>query len=183
MTETLDVEVAAVATPKEAMTDADIVVAATNAVNPVFDGKWLKAGTHVVSIVGADRFVSQIHGARRREIDEATLKRADVVVVNLLDQIRIDQQGELYRLLEQGALSWDRLVELSQVVVGHEHGRTAAEQVTLFDNNTGTGIQFAVAGGHIVERAKAEGRGREIPTDWFLTDTSAHARKGFYSSV
>ena len=69
------------------------------------------------------------------------------------------------------------------MVAGREPGRTAAEQITLFHNNTGTGIQFAVAGGHIVERAKAEGKGREIPTEWFSTDTSAYARKGFYSSV
>ena len=183
MTEALDVEICAVASAEEAIAGADIVVAATNAVNPVFDGRWLKPGMHVVSIVGADKFAPQIHGVPRREIDDVTLKRADIIVVNLLDQIRIDQQGDLYRLLEQGELSWDQIIELPQVVGGSRSGRTSAEQTTLFDNNTGTGLQFAAAGAHILERAKAEGRGREIPTDWFLTDTSASARKGFYSSV
>ena len=73
--------------------------------------------------------------------------------------------------------------ELPQLITGKIRGRISGEQITLFDNNTGTGIQFAAAGAHILERAKALGRGREIPTDWFTTDTSAHARKGFYSSA
>jgi ornithine cyclodeaminase/alanine dehydrogenase-like protein (mu-crystallin family) len=45
MTEALDVEVTPVANPQEAMADADIVIAATNSVNPVFvsikhSGNW-----------------------------------------------------------------------------------------------------------------------------------------------
>ncbi len=183
MSERLNVEICPVSSPHEAMADADIVVAATNAVKPVFDGAWLKPGMHVVSIVGADRFAPQIHGVPRREIDEVTLNRADVIVVHLLDQIRIDQQGDLYRLLQEGVIPWEEILELSQVIAGLVRGRTGEEQITLFDNNTGTGIQFAAAGAHILERARAEGKGREIPTDWFTTDTSAYARKGFYSSV
>jgi len=183
MTEALDVEIVPVASPGEAMAGADIVIAATNSVNPVFDGSALKPGTHVVSIVGADKFASQMHGVPRREIDETTLKRADVIVVHLLDQIKIDQQGDIYRLLEQGSLSWNQVVELPQVITGEVPGRQSADQITFFHNNTGTGIQFAAAGAHILERAKALGRGREIPTEWFTTDTSASARKGFYSSA
>jgi ornithine cyclodeaminase/alanine dehydrogenase-like protein (mu-crystallin family) len=182
MTEVLDVEIAPASTPAETMAGADIVIAATNAVNPVFDGTTLKPGTHIVSIVGSDKFASEMHGVPRREIDETTLKRADVIVVHLLDQIRIDQQGDIYRLLETGSLSWDRLSELPQVISGEVPGRQSAEQITFFYNNTGTGIQFAAAGKHIFDRAKALGRGREIPTDWFTTDTSSYARKGFYSS-
>ena len=183
MTEALDVEILPVANPAEAIADADIVVAATNSVNPVFEGMALQPGTHVVSIVGADKFASEMHGVPRREIDETTLKRAHVLVVHLLDQIRIDQQGDIYRLLEEGSLSWKQITELPQVITGVVPGRKSADEITFFHNNTGTGIQFAAAGAHILERAKALGRGRELPSDWFTTDTSAYARKGFYSSA
>ena len=182
MTEALDLEIVPVANPAETTVDADIVIAATNAVNPVFEGTTLKPGMHVVSIVGSDKFAPEMHGVPRREIDETTLKKADVIVVHLLDQIRIDQQGDIYRLLEAGSLSWNQINELPQVITGVVPGRKSAEQITFFYNNTGTGIQFAAAGWHILERAKALGRGREIPTDWFTTDTSANAHKGFYSS-
>ena len=71
----LDIE--AVARPEEAVRRMDIVLTATNSSVPVFDGKWLEAGTHVTSIVGSNVGLVKggFAGAKRREIDDETLER------------------------------------------------------------------------------------------------------------
>ena len=41
---------------------------------------------------------------------------------------------------------------------------------TLYHNLGNQGLQFSSVGGIVYELAKAAGKGREIPTDWFLQD-------------
>jgi hypothetical protein len=36
------------------------------------------------------------------------------------------------------------------------------------ENNVGLGIQFAAVGARVLARCRAKGRGREIPSEWFL---------------
>ena len=52
MNEVLDASVAAVASSDAAIEDADIVITATNASDPVFDGDHLEDGTHVTAKIG-----------------------------------------------------------------------------------------------------------------------------------
>ncbi|SFR31867.1 ornithine cyclodeaminase family protein [Halogeometricum limi] len=63
-----DVDVAAVDSPDEVVSDANVVVTATTSTEPVFDGARLTPGTLVVA-VGA--FTSEM-----RELDEETVRRA-----------------------------------------------------------------------------------------------------------
>jgi len=53
-------------------------------------------------------------------------------------------------------------------LAGHVPGRESEREITCFVNNIGLGIQFAAIGAAVVEKAKAKGLGREIPTEWFL---------------
>ena len=46
-------------------------------------------------------------------------------------------------------------------------GRTSRDQVTCFLNPLGIGYQFAAVGAVIYRRAREQGRGTELPTDWF----------------
>ena len=57
---------------REAIEGADVVALATNAHEPVLDGTWLEPGQHVGSVQGG-------------ELDERTLRRADLVVVRASD--------------------------------------------------------------------------------------------------
>ena len=45
-----------------------------------------------------------------------------------------------------------------------------AGEITCFLNNLGMGYQFAAAGAVLYRKARAEGRGHELPTDWFTQD-------------
>ncbi len=182
MSRKLEVEVVPVGSADEALEGADIVICATNTMAPVFDGERLQAGCHVTSIVGGDRHDLRIRGRLRQEIDDKTLERSDVVIVNSREQARIDEQADVSALLKSGKRKWEEIHELGEMLNGVGSGRTAADQITLHLNNTGMGIQFAAAGRAVYERARNEGAGRELPDDWFSTDLRAWAEKGFYPS-
>jgi ornithine cyclodeaminase/alanine dehydrogenase-like protein (mu-crystallin family) len=162
MTRTVGVPVRAVDGPREVVEGADCVVATTNASRPVFDGAWLAPGTFVASIVGGD------HVRPRWELDDTTIRRADRIVVNSREHLRAARQRDLLDPLEAGALRWEMIGELAEVIAGKVPGRTRPEEITLFKNNVGLGIQFAAVGARVLELCRAKGRGREIPSEWFL---------------
>jgi ornithine cyclodeaminase/alanine dehydrogenase-like protein (mu-crystallin family) len=56
---------------------------------------------------------------------------------------------------------------LAELVAGRVKARTQPEDVTCFLNNLGLGYQFAAAGSVIYRRAKEQGVGHDLPTDWF----------------
>lgn len=149
--------------PEEAVRGSHVVVTATNAGDPVFDGHWLESGTHLVAMIGAHRF------DQRREIDDEAVRRSDIVVVNLKEQVKIDQQPELMSPLRKGFITWGRIHELSDLVIGRIPGRTTASQITQHNNNVGMGIQFAAVGDLILRKARAKRVGTELPQDLFMT--------------
>lgn len=159
----------AVGDPREAVEGCDIVVTATSSRTPVFDGTWLGPGTHVTTIVGGDP------SSPGSEIDSETVARADLVVVNSREQATLDQQPKLLGPAKEGLLAWDRVTELSLLVAGGASGRPSRDAITLHDNNTGLGVQFAAVGALVVRHAHAGGVGTPMDGDWFVTK-GAYAR-------
>ena len=85
--------------------------------------------------------------------------------------VEFDDQPQIMSPVRKGTLPWERVYELGDVLLGRAPTRTSAEQVTLFDNNVGMGLQFAACGAKLLELARERGVGREIPTDLFLEST------------
>jgi alanine dehydrogenase len=56
------------------------------------------------------------------------------------------------------------------VRAGRVAGRANDKQVTYFINAGTQGLQFAACAGKVVELAKKNNAGREVPTEWFLQD-------------
>jgi ornithine cyclodeaminase/alanine dehydrogenase-like protein (mu-crystallin family) len=162
----LNCEVEAVATPRAAVEGSDCVQAATAAWDPVFDGAWVEDGTYVASIGGSDG------SNKRREIDDETIRRADVYVVHSKDVARNDRSPDIWDAAMNGVVDWDAIHEIQDVLAGTAPGRSGDDQITLFNNNTGAGTQFAALGSAVLGRARAMGLGREVPTEWFLEDVS-----------
>ena len=156
--------VQAAVTPRETVQGSDFIQAATAAWDPVFDGHWIEKGMYVASIGGADA------STKRREIDDETIRRADLYVVHSKEVGRLDQSPDIWEAAENGIKSWDEIHELQDLLVGKVPGRTRADEITVFNNNTGAGTQFAAVGAAVVKRARAMGLGRELPTEWFLQD-------------
>ena len=152
MNERLDASVAAVASSAAAVEEADVVITATTASEPVFDGDLLAPGTHVTAM-------GQYH-PEKRELDATTIQRA-TYVPDLRERVPQDA-GSFLAAVEEGAVSKDHVhAELGEVVAGNAPGRESDEDVTVFDSG-GTGIETVAAAHMLYEKAKAEGLGSEI---------------------
>lgn len=158
----LGITVTAVDTVRAAVEDADIVIAATNASEPVLDGRWLAAGAHVVSIVSGDK------GSSRRELDDETMRRAALVVAHSKAGAIEHRNGDLAGPVAAGILSWEKIVDLPDLVAGTAPRRGGRNDITVFKNNGGTGLQFAAVAPAIYERARSADIGRKLPLAWFL---------------
>ena len=147
-----DAAVAAVASSAAAVEGADIVVTATTASEPVFDGDLLADGAHVTAM-------GQYH-PERRELDHRTVERA-VYVPDLRDRVTRDA-GSFIHALDAGVVDEDHVhAELGEVLVGDAPGRQSREDVTVFDSG-GTGIETVAAAAMLFERAREADRGTAI---------------------
>jgi ornithine cyclodeaminase len=142
------------ATVADAVAGADVVTAITRSAEPILGGDLLEPGMHV-NAVGA------IVPARR-ELDALAVGRADVVVVDSVDQAR-DDAGELRAAAEVGLLDWATVRGLD-AVVDDTPGRARFEtDITLF-KALGVGLSDVALGGEVLRRAVAAGAGQLLPT-------------------
>ena len=153
MQERLGVDVQAAESAEACVGGSQIVVTITNAREPVFDGQALDPGTHV-NAAGANSWM-------RREIDETTIQRSELVVVDNLEQAKIEC-GELIWAAERGAFNWRGAVELHEVVSGKVAGRPSPQAITLFESQ-GIGIEDVAGYAYILQKARAQGVGVELP--------------------
>jgi ornithine cyclodeaminase len=153
-----------VSNPEEAVRGVDIILTATNASVPVFDGRLLEPGQHVTTIVGSN--VGLVKGgftaAKRREIDDATLARADVHGIVSIQQAVQDEQADIYDPVQRGVIRWEQLVEIGAILAGKHEGRSKAEQITFYKNNAGQGVADVALGALVLEQVKAKGGGRTL---------------------
>ncbi len=148
----LDASVAAVASSAAALDGADVVVTATTASEPVFDGDLLDPGTHVTAM-------GQYH-PEKRELDTTTIERA-VYVPDLRERATTDAGSFLHAVAEGVVDEGHVHAELGEVVAGRAEGRTSDQDVTVFDSG-GTGIE-TVAGAYLCyERALERDLGEPV---------------------
>ena len=167
MTELVDMEVTAVGSAREAIQGVDILLSVTNSNVPTFDGNWLEPGTHLCSIVSSNigllrgGFVTQ----KRREVDDTTLRRADIIVCNSKDQERLDEPGVLWDPIQQGVITWEKVWDLGELLSGKVPGRTSDQQISFFKNNAFWGVGDQVIGALLYRRALETGTGTRLPID------------------
>jgi ornithine cyclodeaminase/alanine dehydrogenase-like protein (mu-crystallin family) len=126
-----------------AVRDAPIVVTATSSKDPVIEAQWIKPGT-LINAMGSNV-------ANRREIPAELMRTAGRVVVDDLEQARIEA-GDIIL-----ADSWANVVELKDVQRGHDPSR-----VTIFES-LGIAVEDAAAAGYVYEKALAKKIGRPFP--------------------
>jgi ornithine cyclodeaminase/alanine dehydrogenase-like protein (mu-crystallin family) len=160
MDETLGCRVVPVDGPRDAVAGSDIVVVATNSNEPVFDGRWLEPGTFVSSIVNSDKVL------RRRDLDDESFRRAATIVVSTRAQIKNDEPIWLTEGLARGAIGWDRIWEIGELVCAKSPRRRDDEEITILKNN-GLSVQFAGVGAAVMKRAREHSLGRELPAFMF----------------
>ncbi|WP_277552918.1 ornithine cyclodeaminase family protein [Halobaculum limi] len=152
MNKELDASVAAVASAAAAVEDADIVITATNASDPVFDGDDLEPGAHVTAMGQYD--------PRKRELDHRTIERS-TYVPDLRARATRDA-GSFLSALEAGVVDESHIhAELGEVVAGVEPGREDDDEITVFDSG-GTGIETVAAAYLLYEKALDRDLGQYI---------------------
>lgn len=137
---------------EEAVREADVVVTMTTAHDPVLRGAWLKPGAHV-NAAGAN-------WGTRREVDDETVERSEVVAVDDLDQAKIEA-GDLILPAAIGRFEWSRAVELGRIVAGEVPGRPSADVITLF-KSVGIGLEDVAVAGQVYALARERGLGYEL---------------------
>lgn len=163
LSDVIGIRSVAVDHPRDAVAGCDIVTTATSSNEAVFDGEWLEPGTHVNTMIGSDSFLA------RRETDDATVLRSDLIVVNSRESVRLDKQPELYPLLRKAVLDWSDIYEVGELLIKKNvFGRSTRKQITYHNNNVGMGIQFAALGRLLYERARERKVGTEIEADLFM---------------
>ena len=155
MSESLGVEITPVASAEESVKDTDIVIAITNVrtLDPVLFGDWLEPGMHI-NAAGANSI-------NRRELDEKAVTMSSVIVADAVDQAKLEC-ADLAVPIDAGLMTWDRVLELGQVVTGQAAGRNSPDEITLFESQ-GIGLEDVAAAAHIYERAQAAGVGVPLP--------------------
>jgi ornithine cyclodeaminase/alanine dehydrogenase-like protein (mu-crystallin family) len=153
MEKTLKCPVNPVESPEGVLKGADIIVTITSSKEPVFDGRLVEKGQHL-NVAGSNM-------VQKREVDDEAVRRADRIVVDQIEDAQIES-GDLVGPVQRGITAWDRMHELGAVVCGKIPGRARPDEVTLFKSN-GLAIEDVAAACKVLERAKAQGVGTQVP--------------------
>lgn len=154
MSRELDLPVLPVTCAQEALADADIVITATSAKTPIFDGNWLMAGTHITSIANGDKTRT------RQELDDVTMQRADPIFLTSKETVCVNE-SDVFRAVRDKVISWDRVHEISSLLLGQTAGRMDEQQITLFKLQ-GTGIMDVALGLSAYKRLKDSRRAQTL---------------------
>lgn len=156
MSDRLGIRLEPVATPEQAVADAEVIVVATNTTGVddliAYRGQWMTAGQHVNSIGST--------GRQLREVDPETFARADRIVTDSRIQLEAES-GDLHAARQADTYDRAKVTELEDVVAGHVQGRTAADEITLF-KSVGTAIQDVAAGFAVYQEAVRQGLGQDV---------------------
>ncbi len=153
MAEQFKVEATPVDSAELAVRESEIVVSATTSEQPVVCGRWLRRGAHI-NAIGANY-------EHRRELDRDAVLAAATIATDDLEQVRYESR-DLGIAVEQGTMSWDRIISLGDIVAGKIEARRLVTDMTLF-KSLGVAIEDVALAARAYEKALATGAGVKIP--------------------
>jgi alanine dehydrogenase len=152
MSKRLGVAVIPVKTPEEVARDAEIVITASTAEQPILFGDWLTRPCLVVA-AGANHWY-------KREVDGKVIEKANLVVCDEKEQSKVES-GNLLWAVAHGIVTWDRVEELGDVVVGRVPVPDLKTSTIVFGSH-GLATNDVAMTLKTYELAKARGIGTEI---------------------
>lgn len=178
MSARLGIEVVAVDSGREAVRGVDILSTATDSMSPTFEPEWIEPGMHVAMLGPC-------------EVSPAAEDRFDIKIRQGIGGLRLPDQGRIRSEIGMSPIAWvagteeemQRLPprtpgsgfggdypDFCDLVFGRAKGRSSEKQVTFYHNMGNQGLQFASVGGLVLRKAREQGLGREMPTEWFVQD-------------
>lgn len=178
MANKLGIEVEVCDNPQDVCRDVDILSLCTDSAAPVVQKEWLEPGMHIVDIRGLRGDAGErVDVALRLGISPAPVGFPDLVVrgdllawaAPSLRSSRIRKEGRQSSGVTIN-LPDEQVIYLQDLLDGKVEGRTSPEQITYSERGGMRGIEFVAVAGAIYERAREQGLGHELPTEWFLQD-------------
>jgi alanine dehydrogenase len=146
------VDARAVTQVREAVTGCDLIVTATAAKAPVFDGQWLEEGTHV-SGMGSNT-------PNKRELDGTVFTRS-TIVVDFKEQA-LQEAGDLQDAIRTGAIAAEAIdVELGDIITEKKPRRRHDREITLF-KSVGMAIEDIAMATFAYNKALSAGLGTRL---------------------
>jgi ornithine cyclodeaminase/alanine dehydrogenase-like protein (mu-crystallin family) len=126
--------------------ESDVICACTTSSAPLFDGNWVRPGTHL-NLVGAFQ-------PETREVDDTVVKRA-CVVVGTYDGV-LQEAGDLLIPIKNGVIHRSHIIaDLHEIAAGKKPGRTSSDEITLF-KSVGCALEDLVTARLIVETSDSQ---------------------------
>lgn len=152
MSDLLGISVERAPDMRTAVEKADVICTATNSDTPLFDGAWLRPGTHINGIGSYTRTM--------RELDTTTLVRSRVYVDGRT--AAQTEAGDIVIPIAEGAMTYDHVIgEIGAVLLGIAPGRISPADITIF-KSVGMAVQDAVTAPIVYRRAIEQGLGQNV---------------------
>jgi ornithine cyclodeaminase/alanine dehydrogenase-like protein (mu-crystallin family) len=156
------------ADPETAVADADVILCATNSIDPVIKAAWIKPGMHVGVIRNAELPVDAFDLPMRIVVHSHEATPQDIITVGTPPLRELDDNVEWFARRKQ--VDWPNLPTLADVFAGRAAGRESDDEITCFFNPIGMGAQFTAVGAKMLELARGMNIGHDIPTEWFTQE-------------
>jgi len=130
---------------KTCISESEVICTCTTSSRPLFDGEWLRPGTHL-NLIGA-------YQPSSREVDSKTIRRARVVV-DTYDGCMAEAGDLLIPINEQAIDRSHILADLHELVAMKKLVRRNADDITLF-KSVGCALEDLVVANLVYERSHA----------------------------
>jgi ornithine cyclodeaminase/alanine dehydrogenase-like protein (mu-crystallin family) len=133
-----------VETVEGALEDADLIVSATTAVEPIVRREWISAGAHL-NVVGSSTPTT-------REVDSETMAAVSLFVDRR--ESTINEAGDYLFAARDGVIGPNHIrAEIGEVLKGDKPGRTSPEEITCF-KSLGLAIEDLFAAEYLYRQAR-----------------------------
>ncbi len=143
----LGLAVTPVATARDAVDGADIVLCATTSAVPVIDAAWLAPNAHINTVGPKTR--------TQHELGPEVAERATVIATDSLEQSRAYREP----FFLDGSPAMARMIDLAELVSGNAVARRAGDAMTLFCSVGLAGTEVLVAAAALRRAEERRSRG------------------------
>lgn len=146
----VDAELCVAMDQQAAMQGVDIIVAATNSLNPVIHGKWVPEGCHVSGVGSFKQGMC--------EFDSELLSKASIFVEKR--ETASSEAGELMTAVSSGISKESDWSEIGEVITGQRPGRQSHQEITYF-KSVGHAVFDLLAARAVWKAAVEQGVGQD----------------------
>ncbi|MFK7993313.1 MAG: iminosuccinate reductase BhcD [Granulosicoccus sp.] len=130
--------------------EADVIISITSAHDALMMRDWIKPGTHI-ACMGTDT-------TGKQEMDPQLVASATVFTDEIAQSVSL---GETQHAVKAGLLTSGQISTVGEVIIGTHKGRTASDEITLFDG-TGVGLQDLAVAAAATKLAVEKGIAKQV---------------------